>query len=984
MNKMLTDLQEFVSEINKAYKDKTAYRYIQYDSIVEKTFSELSRDCFAMATWLMDAGCRGEKVAIIGGTSYPWIVTFLASAISGNVVVPIDKLLPKEEILGLITRGEARMVFVAEEFEPWIKDIKEIDDEYKDRREIYSLSGTMYREMLRTERGKLPKVKPEDPCLLLFTSGTTGAGKGVLISHKNVVSNINEIYRMGYDKEVPGEPVVMSVLPIYHTFELTVGNLGILYTGTTICINDKLENVVANLKRFSPSVMVVVPAIAEMFYKKIMEAVSSPKYKKKIKFAKRVDGALNKLNIDAKRSLYKPIYDAFGGKLHTIVVGGSALRPEIAETLDGFGFRVYQGYGMTECAPLIAANCPGSDRIGSVGKPASYMNVRIKNEEIQLKGDAVMLEYYKNPEENEAAFDEGWFKTGDLGYIDKDGYLYITGRAKNLIILDNGKNIYPEEIEGYLMKISGVKDAFVYEDSGKISALIVPESMRDTTIRVIKNGIREMNDKLPPYKKVVGLDFRPGDLPKTTTLKTKRNEVMAWLKNKKEERKKDYVAPSTAEQKRLCDAMEQVLRISNVGIKDDFFERGGDSLSALEYATIIGVQAQDIYEFPTVEMLEEMLLNGSSQEKKKEEEKVDVNSLIRHNSNLFYEADPQYVLLTGATGFLGAHILRELLRRNLHVVCLVRNIDKLKPTLKTYFPKEYEKFSYKVVKGDIELDKFGLTESEYEILAKKIDMVFHVAANVHHAGHYEDFERSNVIGTQHVIDFCKAAGAVLQHTSTASVNGAGTVAQSNSDAKFDEFCLDIGQNYEQNVYIHSKYKSEERVLLAREAGLKANIFRIGNLTWRKSDGMFQKNASDNGFLERFKGLLKIKMYSKELAEYPIDFTPVDECAEAYVLLAMNHHVNNIYNLYNPNVYNLDALCKKFMLSAKRVPREVFEMSLKEQIADKGVMVLSFYNAIASASKNVPISNEYTTAELEKLGFRWSKIGLSYLKFIKRL
>ena len=429
--------------------------------------------------------------------------------------------------------------------------------------------------------------------------------------------------------------------------------------------------------------------------------------------------------------------------------------------------------------------------------------------------------------------------------------------------------------------------------------------------------------------------------------------------------------------------MEQVLKVNRVGIRDDFFEFGGDSLSALEFATIIGVQAQDIYEFPTVEMLEEMLLNGSTDEVK-EEEKVDVNTLLRKNSNLVVDSEPRYILLTGATGFLGAHILRELLNRGFKVACLVRNVDKLRPTLKAYFPKEYEHFSYKTIKGDIELEHFGLTDSEYKILANTIDMVFHVAANVHHAGHYEDFERSNVLGTQHVIDFCMDAGAILQHTSTASVNGAGTVQQSKPNAKFDEFCLDIGQNYTQNVYIHSKYKSEERVLIARDKGLKANIFRIGNLTWRRSDGMFQRNAGDNGFLERLKGFLKLRMYSNEIAEYPIDFTAVDECAEAYVLLALNHHVNNIYNLYNPNVFNLEALCKKFMLHAKRVPKEVFEKSLKEQIQDKEIMVLSFYNAIASSSKNIPMSNAYTTAELEKLGFKWSKIGLSYLKFIKNL
>ena len=188
----------------------------------------------------------------------------------------------------------------------------------------------------------------------------------------------------------------------------------------------------------------------------------------------------------------------------------------------------------------------------------------------------------------------------------------------------------------------------------------------------------------------------------------------------------------------------------------------------------------------------------------------------------------------------------------------------------------------------------------------------------------------------------------------------------------------------QNVYIHSKFKAEERVLLARAEGLKANIFRIGNLTWRMKDGKFQRNAQDNGFLHRCRGLFKLGMYSKELAAYPIDFTAVDECADAYVRLALHNRVNNIYNLYNPNVFYLESLCNKLLLRVKRVPQEVFEKNLKERIADREIAVLSFYNAIATSSQNVPMSNEFTVQELKKLGFKWSKINLRYLSYIKSL
>ena len=482
---------------------------------------------------------------------------------------------------------------------------------------------------------------------------------------------------------------------------------------------------------------------------------------------------------------------------------------------------------------------------------------------------------------------------------------------------------------------------------------------------------------------MVSVSFIARDFPKTTTLKIKRKEALQMVNEVLEKNSVAHVPPSTAEQSKIVAAFESVLGCHKIGIKDDFFDIGGDSLAALEVAAIIGVQAQDIYENPTAEKLEKVL-KAARDEAEAEENYINVNELIQHNSNLLLTNEVKYVLLTGATGFLGSHILRELLRRKMNVICLVRNENKLKKVLAYYFPQAHEYFRYKVRTGDINLPHFGMSDEDYNQLLKRVDMVIHTAANVSHAGHYSEFERTNVQGTQNVIDFCMQSGAVLQHTSTASVHGAGTVEQKNPDAKFDEFTLDVGQNYTQNVYIHSKYKAEERVLLAREEGLKANIFRIGNLTWRMSDGLFQKNAQDNGFLARCRGILKLGVYSKEIAEYPIDFTPVDECADAYVRLALHNRVNNIYNLYNPQLFTVEKLGKKFFKRFKRVSRDVFEKTVKESIADEEVVVLSFYSSIASTSKNVPMSNEFTVNELDKLGFKWSKIGVRYLSHMKKI
>jgi len=981
VKRTLADLQEYVREISTAYESRDAYRYIEGDSIVRKTYKTFGSDIFALASYLTERGWHKKHIAIIGSSSYAWVVTFLGIACSDNVVIPTDKMLSTEEMLGLLVMGDVDAVFLSDEFSPMIENIERADNRVT---EIINFSSEQYQRILETKHVPLPKIDPDAMAEILFTSGTTGVSKGVMISQKSIVANIADIYRMDFGRGIK-YPIVMSVLPIHHTFELTVDNLGVLYCGATVCINDKLENIVANLGKFKPAVILVVPAIAEVFYKKVMEGISTGANKRKIGFARKLNRLLGRFGIDARRVLYKSLLKKFGGNLSRVIVGGAALRSEIAQTFEEFGVSMYQGYGMTECAPLISANYPGINRHGSVGKPVNYMDVKIEDGEILTRGDGVMLGYYKNEEATrEAVTKDGWLRTGDLGYFDRDGYLYITGRSKNLIILDNGKNIYPEELEAHLAVIPGIKEIMVYESRGKLCAAIQPTDINDKCLlKDIKGGIKKYNNEAPPYKRIVSYDFIARDFPKTTSLKIKRKEAIKMVSELVCKKTVENVPPTTPEQIKIVAAFEKILGCKNVGIKDDFFDLGGDSLAALEVGALIGVPAQELYDHPTAEQLEQVLMAVKDKESS-EQSKIDINELIRHNSNQLHDAEIKYVMLTGATGYLGSHILHELMRRKMSVICLVRNEQKLKDTLKYYFPREHEYFAYKVILGDIAEPMLGLDEQNYQALARKVDMVIHTAANVSHAGNYADFERTNVQGTQNVIDFCRLAGAVLQHTSTASVHGAGTVAQHNPDAKFDEFSLDIGQEYSQNVYIHSKYKAEEAVLLAREEGLEANIFRIGNLTWRMKDGVFQKNAQDNGFIGRYKGLMKVGVYSKEIAEYPIDFTPVDECADAYVRLSLSNRVNNIYNLYNPHLFTINTLAKKTFRSIKQVKSEIFEKSLKELITDKEVAVLSFYSAIASSSANVPISNEYTVAELGKLGFKWSKINLRYLSYMKKI
>ena len=972
-------IRNFVDIVGTKYSAKIVYKYLVDGNIVEKKYGELRDDVFSLASYMVMNHMHDRHVVLVGGTSYEWVVTFLAVIMSGNVVIPLDKMLPESELLFLCKKGDANVIV----YEPGFESLAEKAQNELSMKSICLKSGE-FAKIMDTEACEMPVTDIDDLCEILFTSGTTGTSKGVMLSQRNILANLDEIHRMDYTSNFgkKTEAVVMSVLPIYHTFELTVDNLGIMAYGATICINDSLENIVTNMNRFHPSVMLVVPAIAEAFYKKIREATADPALQKKLKKARKVSARMDKFGVNIRRKVYKAVHEKLGGNMLNIVVGGAALRPEICEYFKEFDIHIYQGYGLTECAPLVAADYPECDRVGSVGKPVSYMNVKIENEEIMVKGPGVMLGYYKDEEATAEVMSNGWFKTGDLGYLDEEGFLYITGRSKNLIILDNGKNVYPEELEEKINHFEGVKESFVYSDKGRICALILPFDYSDKDrITEIKKSIKGMNDELPTYKKISSVNFTVHEFPKTTTLKIKRHELLKSLESQIAGEGTKYVAPSNNIEERIVDVFGQVL-FKKVGMLDDFFELGGDSLSAFEAAAMLGITAQDIYDNPTPEKMASYLNGQNTKEEK--EEYVDVNKLILKNANIRYrQPEKPYVLLTGATGYLGSHILERLLARNVEVVCLIRSEERLKNSLEKYFPKKYSSFRFKIVKGDVSKPHFGLTDEKYRKLTDRVNIVIHTAANVHHTGRYEEFEKINVIGTKNVIDFCKDAKAILHHTSTASVSGVGTVQIAEGAKEFSEFVLDIGQSYVQNVYIHSKFKAEELVLKAREEGLKANIYRIGNLTWRKKDGMFQKNAQDNGFILRAKGLFKTGSFSKEIAEFPMDFTPVDECTDAYVRLVFANRMNNIYHLYNPNVLTIENLSSKLYLKWKKVPEAIYEKILREKIQDKDVAVLSFYSAIAYNSRNVPVRCDFTVNYLEQQNFKWSKIGMGYLKYFKQ-
>ncbi|MBP5288824.1 MAG: AMP-binding protein, partial [Clostridia bacterium] len=379
---------------------------------------------------------------------------------------------------------------------------------------------------------------------ILFTSGTTGTAKGVMLSHTSLVAAINASYNMTNFHE---KDVIVSVLPVHHTYEMTCGILTPILIGCTVCINDSLKRVVKNFQLFHPTGLVLVPLFVSTLYKKVWETAKKSGRERLLKGSIAASGILRKVKIDPRKLFFKSVRDAFGGKLERIICGGAPMEANLVKEFDDFGIALCQGYGITECAPLIAVCPEKANRAGSVGLPVPGLEVRVDKEEgedygeIVVKGPNVMQGYFGDEEATRAVLEEdGWFHTGDFGYQDEDGYLYVTGRKKNVIVLDNGKNVFPEEIEEYLEKIDLICEvavigrrndegavtvtACVYPDFAKANELGLGEDL-NAIGAALTEDIAALNRTLPAFKQIRGVELRRTEFDKTTTHKIKRYKL---------------------------------------------------------------------------------------------------------------------------------------------------------------------------------------------------------------------------------------------------------------------------------------------------------------------------------------------------------------------------------------------------------------------------------------------------------------------------
>ena len=550
------DFRIMTENVANKYPNKVAYSFKENPhkpEVTKKTFGETRKYIVAMGTGLVDFGVREKHIAIVGEASYNWVTSYYATMSIGAVTVPIDKELPAEDILSIIESAECDFVIYSSVIDAKIKTIREmisINPKFicmskkTELDDVTMLSDIIAKGEKLYENGDNTyydyDLDPNKLASIVFTSGTTGKGKGVMLTQTNIVSDMTQgMYNFNIT------PKTLCVLPPHHTFGSTVNFVGHYAQGAEVYISNGLKYILNELKEQQPTHLILVPLFVETFYKRIWATAEKQGKDKMLRTMIKASNGMRKVGIDLRKKLFASVTAAFGGKLEMIICGGAALNQDIIDTFEGIGIVILNGYGITECAPLISCNRNEYRKKGSVGVPIIGEKVKIAdpNEngegEICVKGPNVMMGYYKNPEATAAAFDEeGYFKTGDYGKLDEEGWIYITGRLKNLIILSNGKNVYPEEIETEISRIYGVNEVVVYEGLNKdgsskdcIVAEIYPDfdALKSHGITDVYNhfrdGVNEINKRSAPYKKVQIVKIRNEEFEKNTSKKIVRFKI---------------------------------------------------------------------------------------------------------------------------------------------------------------------------------------------------------------------------------------------------------------------------------------------------------------------------------------------------------------------------------------------------------------------------------------------------------------------------
>ena len=560
---VVSDLKDMLNKTRELYGDRPGYKIkLEEGKYQVYTHNEIRDMIDYLGTALINLGLKDKRIAVIGENRYEWELAYLSVVCGTGTVVPLDKSLPANELEELVERSEVEAIFYSKKYEEIVEKIKY--SEKNKLKHLISMDSDIHKEGIYSqkeliEKGKEfveagdrsfidAKINPEEMSIMLFTSGTTSKSKVVALSHKNMVSNVMDFASV---LDIDSSDRILSFLPLHHVFECTVGMLYSLYIGAQRSFCEGIRHIVENLNEYQITFASFVPAIYESMHKTIIKNLEK---EGKLEAVRKLMEANKDKTMAEKKEIFKDIHNVFGGQIKLFVSGAAALEKEVEEDFRAWGVNLCQGYGLTETSPVIGVETNENFRVGSIGKPLPHIQAKIEdaNEEgmgeLVVKGPNVMLGYYNDEEATKEVLEEGWFRTGDLAKIDEDGYIFICGRKKSVIVLKNGKNIFPEEMEALVNKIEGVKESFIFgkqqsddKDDIKINVKIIfdreimQEAYKVTTddeiYKVLAEKVKEVNQIMPKYKAIRGILISEEPLLKTTTSKIKRQANLEIIEN---------------------------------------------------------------------------------------------------------------------------------------------------------------------------------------------------------------------------------------------------------------------------------------------------------------------------------------------------------------------------------------------------------------------------------------------------------------------
>ena len=552
----IKNLKEMLETSCEMYSERTAYLTKEFGTkeYQEIKYKTLLEDVKKLGTALINRGLKGKKIAVIGENRYNWACSYLAIICGAGIVVPLDRLLPKQEIVRCLERAHVSAVVYSDKLKDVIEEIAQENSTIEmfigmDRKESDG-KFVSYAELLKEGNNLLEqgnrefldaKINIEDISEILFTSGTTSKSKAVMLSQKNIVFNIHQHNQM---IDIRKEDVFLSFLPIHHVYECVCGFLTPLYNGSSVAYCEGIRYIQDNMREAHVSIFLAVPLVFEKMYSKIWVGIEKQNKTKLVKNMIKVTNVLDKVGIHVKRKIFKDIHDQFGGKVRLFIAGAASVNPETSAGYRGLGITTVQGYGLSECSPIVSLNMDKYYKDDAIGLPHVGTEIKIADVdedgigEICTKGDHVMLGYYEDEVATKEAIKDGWFYTGDMGYQDKDGFIHMTGRKKNVLITKNGKNVYPEEIEEVLNNSDYISESMVYskekgDDIKIVADIIVNQEFIDAKYKdepktkeeikeLIWQEVKRINQTLVSYKHITEINIREKEFEKTTTLKIKR------------------------------------------------------------------------------------------------------------------------------------------------------------------------------------------------------------------------------------------------------------------------------------------------------------------------------------------------------------------------------------------------------------------------------------------------------------------------------